>query len=833
MPPDAARIEARRGFGNTTRIVESSRAVWISVWLETFAQDLRLAARVIRRTPGLSATIAVSLALGIGANTAIFSVIDALMLRALPVSQPEQLVRIVNPGAPDFGFPVSQFEAFHALTGPFSGLSAVYQSDRSNIVVNGPGGGVEPGPLQVALVSGEYFETFGVRTVIGRALTSDDDAHRRPVAVISERYWKRRFDAAPDALNRALTLNNTTYEITGVAARNFSGDWIGKPVDVWIPLSAASDIVLERADRRPPWLRIVARLRPGVPIGQAQAAAQIAYLDSVRGMADLRPQIRESLLHKQVQLEPAAKGFSPQRQAFARTFAILIAGAGLVLLIACGNVATLLLARSAARSREMGIRIALGAGKLRIARQQLTEVLALASIGGVLGFIAATWTTRALASFLASGLVPFSLDLDPDARVLAFAVALTLSAGALCGLAPLFGGPLIHAISAARSAVQSGGRFRAGKALVIAQVALSSGVLIAAGLFIRTLHNLKSQDLGFSREHLLLVWTSPEQAGQSGRVVATMFDSLPRRIAAIPGVISASASLVGPLEGTYADAAGPASPNLVATGFFETAGMRLLAGRDFNDHDTETSAPAGIVNQAMAHDLFGDDNPLGKHFVFRRTEVEIVGVVSDSKFNTVRDRNRRMFYIPYRQDSAHLFGLCVLVRTALQPSALAARIREEIRSFDRSLPIAKIDSVEDQIDQSLLQERLIATLSSLFGVLAVALACIGLYGVMSYTTARRTGEIGVRIALGATRADIAEVVLRDALMLVFAGLATGVPGTVAAARFLSAHLFGVSPADPITMSVAAPVMIVVALLAGLVPAARACAIRPAAALRHE
>lgn len=441
MPPDRARIEARRGFGNTTLMVESSRAVWIMVWLETFTQDLRLAARLIRRSPVSSTTIALSLALGTGANTAIFSVIDALMLRTLPVAHPEQLVRIVNPSAPNYGFPSSQFEAFHSLAGPFSGVSAVYQSDRSNVVVNGPGGGVEPGPLQVALVSGDYFAMLGVNTAIGRVLTSDDGAHHRPVAVISDRYWKPRFDATPGALNRTLTLNNTTYEIVGIAARNFSGDWIGKATDIWIPLSAASDVVLERADRKPPWLRIVARLKPGVSIGQAQAAAQIAYIESVRTLPNVRPQIRESLLHKQVQLEPAAKGFSPQRQTFARTFAIRIAGAGVVLLIACGNVATLLLARSAARGSETAIRLALGAGRARIARQQVTEALALASIGGVLGFIAAMWTARALASFLALGLVPFSLDLDPDARVLAFASALTLLAGVLCGLAPLFGAP--------------------------------------------------------------------------------------------------------------------------------------------------------------------------------------------------------------------------------------------------------------------------------------------------------------------------------------------------------------------------------------------------------
>jgi predicted permease len=854
-----AETNARRELGNKGLVKEITRDTWGWTSLERFWQDLRYGFRIMGRSPGFTAVAVLSLALGIGANTAIFSVIDALLLKSLPVRSPEQLVTLgydVEPGPGFFAYP--GFEKFRTLTQVFSDMTAVSQIDRSNVVIDGSGGGQDAGTVRIGLVSGTYFSTLGVNAAVGRTLDSADDRvpGGHPVAVIAYNYWERRFARSSDVVGRTFTLNGTSYSILGVTPAGFSGDWVGRPVDIWIPLAMQSQVMQERpnllANPNPPWLRIIARLRPNVSIKTALAAAQVVYPQTILIMRNLTPHMQEENLRARLKIEPSDKGFSPQRETFAPPLAILMTVVGLVLLIACANIANLLLARANARQKEIAVRLSLGAGRMRIVRQLLTESILLAMMGGALGLLFASWGARALLTMAAAGPISVYLDVHPDARVFGFTAALCLLTGALFGVAPAFRASrtsLTPALKAACGRSGPTGHFGLGKILVVSQVALSLLLLIGAGLFVRTLRNLKTQDVGFDREKVLLVWSAPSHVGYTGQRLAKLFESVQARLSALPGVVSASPSsfgLLGDTRGrspvkvqgyTYKpDEDSGVQWNLLSPGYFSTVGMRLQLGRDFTARDTETSPRVAIVNETMARYYFGGQNPVGKHFGIRRdtgSEIEIVGVVQDARYNTLRDKDLRMMYFPYRQDVAHIYDMALAVRTAGNSLGLPSRIRDELRSIDRSLPILKIDTMEEQLNDSLAQERLVAALSGFFGALAVLLACIGLYGVMSYTAVRRTNEIGIRLALGATRAGVRAMVLREVLLLVGIGIAIGVPATLATTHYISSLLFGVSAADPLTIVIAALLMTAVAALAGFLPALRASRVAPMVALRYE
>jgi predicted permease len=844
--------------------------MWGWTSLQRLAQDMRFALRLMGRSKGFTAVAILSLALGIGANTAMFSITDALMLRMLPVRNPEQLVILSETSDQNLlgaNFQYPAFRKFRDLTQVFSDVTAVCLLRRSNVIVNGPGGGLDPGTVGVGLVSGTYFSTLGASAAIGRTFTPDDD--RVPgghaVTVISYRYWERRFGLAPDVIGRTLTLNATTYTILGVTAPGFSGDWIGEPTSLWIPIAMQSQVMLERPglldNPNPPWVRVIARVKSGMTIAQAQAAAQVLNRQILRDLAGEHPtpEAMREIAKLRLNLDPAARGFSPQRTSFQQPLILLLTVVGLVLLIACANIANLLLARSTARQREIAVRLALGAGPGRILRQLLTESLLLATLGGALGMLVAVWGTNALLKILSTG--PFSpvgcaicgslyVDVHPDWRILAFTAALCMLTGLLFGLAPAVRASRLSLSPALKgNAAGSPGRFGLGKALVVSQVALSIVLLIGAGLFVRTLRNLKSQDMGFDRDHVLLIWTAPNHIGRQGAALGNFYETVQQRIASVPGVVSASPSAFG-LMGSD----GGGSPvrvlgyrprpdedrfvrwSLVAPRFFSTVGMRLELGRDFTERDTETAPRVAIVNDSFARHYFPDQNPIGKRFGMRRdtgNEIEIVGLVRDAKYNTTRDKNTKMIYIPFRQDLGHLYTMRLAVRTDHESPALTTRIRDELRSLDRNLPILGIESIEQQLNQSLAQERLIATLSGFFGAVALLLASMGLYGVMSYTVARRTNEIGIRLALGATRAGVLGMVLRESVWLAGLGIAIGVPATLAATRLISAMLFGVSASDPWTVGAAAVLLIVVAALASFVPARRASKVDPLMALRYE
>jgi predicted permease len=813
-------------------------------FLDTTMQDIRHGWRLLRKSPGFAAAAVLSLALGIGANTAVFSVIEALMLRALPVQNPEQLVRFTYPEE-DFGFSYPAFLEYRELGHVFSGVSAISVIDRSV--------GTQQEQVRVGLVSGSYFSTLGVNATIGRTLMPEDDRMPggHPLAVISHSYWQSHFAGSSDAVGRTLTLNGTSFTILGVASPGFSGDWVGRPTDLWIPLAMQAQAMPERPDLLtnpgPPWLRIVARLKSGATIEQAQAAVQTVYLQTIRDQQLDARQLRLALEAK-VGLEPAGRGFSPQRKAFAQPLAILMIVVGLVLLIACANVANLLLARSAARTRELAIRVAIGAGRIRLIRQLLTESLLLAALGGAFGLLLAAGGTSALARFAGSGVDAVQLDTRLDWRVLIFTAVLCLSTGILFGIVPARRAGRVSPVSVlgGRSA-GSDRRSGLSRTLVISQVALSLVLLTGAGLFLQTLRNLSGQDLGFDREHVLLVWTAPGQAGRSGQALVPFFAKLPGQIGALPEVRAASVSTNGLLNASYGSGpvlrvegyTGPepaAAWNVVAPRYFESVGMRLLLGRDFTGHDTEGAPHVAVVNKSMAYRLFGSGNPIGRRFGKGRESGypwEIVGVVNDAKDAAARDQGRMMFYVPYGQDVAHLRSMCLTVRTSGSPNSAAAQIREQLHSIDPNLPVLKIDTIEQQLDSQLVQDRLISAIAGFFGVLAVLLACLGLYGVMSYMVARRTNEIGVRMAMGATRGQVLTRVLQESLALVAAGILIGLPATIAAARLIANRLFGVGASDPATIGSAVLLLIAVAALAGLLPARRASKVDPMVALRYE
>jgi predicted permease len=868
MSPEEARYAAMRKFGNVTRVKEETREVWSFVWLEQLLQDIRFGLRMLRKSPGFAAVAILTLALGIGANTAIFSVMNALLLKTLPVQNPEQLV-IFDPifqghssnGLTSYGV----YERLRGLSAFFSGIAGIANVDRSNVTVNGLGGGANPEQVRVGLATGNYFETMGVNAVTGRTFGPEDDRvpGGHPVTVISHAYWERKFSLDPGIVGRTLRLNGTTYTILGVTARDFSGEWVGRPTDLWIPLTMVAQVMVEL----PPDLthgaamnvriQVLARLKPGAQVGQAQAAAKAIHQQFWRDIdgPNLSAQDLDRIAHTDVELLPAARGYSPRRRDLAQPLAIVAMMVGLVLLIACANFANLLLVRSATRHREISVRQAVGAGAARIVRQLLTESVLLAAIGGALGLVFAGWVTSALMKFAAAGPVRgvqpgMTLELHLDGRVLAFTSLLCLLTGILFGLAPALrtAKASISPTLSERSASALGASGRLGRVLVISQVAASLLLLIVAGLFVQTVSNLKSQDLGFDRARVLLLWIAPGQTGRWGAANASLYQKVEERISSLPGVLAVSPSVYGMLQGNLtpgtildvpgyvpgSDADARAQWSIVGRGFFDTLGLQLIAGRNFTEYDTTTAPPVAIINETMASHFFGHENPLGKHFQSWGVTKQIVGVVKDAKYESPREEGKRMFYLPYSQQLERLSQtICVAVRTEGPPASFALRIRQTLRDLDPNLPVLRTETIDDQLDELLVPERLMATLAGLFGALAALLACLGLYGVIAYGVSRRRNEIGVRMALGAQRGDVLGTVLKESLSLLIVGIAIGLPMTLGAARMISSRLFGVSAADPVTIVGASGLMLAVGTLAGLLPAYRASRLDPMVALRHE
>lgn len=847
------------------------------LWLERLGQDLRYTARVLRRSPAFTCVAILSLGIGIGANTAIFGIVDALLLKKLAVTDPDRLVLVdsnTRIGAIEFG-------RLRDLTSSFSSMSASWTIDRSNLTIDPRPGdvgivSVDDGQTRVGMVTADYFSTFGLN-LAGRTFTADEDHYPggATVAVISYDFWRRRFALTPDIIGRTFRLNGATYDIVGVTPARFSGEWVGLPTDLWVPFALASTVMPEvpgGPERFP--RRVIARLQPGVTAAQAKATTESLYRQILTEQAGPRATTAslDAIAQTRIALESAARGYSPQRVAFGQPLAILAAAVAVLLLTACANLANLLLARAAARQREILVRLAIGANRGRLVQQMLTESLVLSAAGGAAGLLIALWAGQVLATMVASAPVSLAgqgtglvLDVHIDLRILFFVAAVSAIATLLFGLMPALSASrarLSGSLTDASSRVVGVERFGPKTLLVTAQIALSLLLLVGAGLFVRTLSNLRTADLGVERQHELLVWAVPGQTGRQDDAMADLWHAVQLRLAALPGVISIGASNQAVLRGVDLQPGQGAYPMLVegeppkmataagfrtfaTPGFFDALGVPIIAGRDFTERDTDKSPPVVILNESMARFYFGDSNPVGRMVRFAGPTgplTEIVGVTRDFVRGTPRGTVGVEFatYFPYRDREALNRGaqsrlriMLIAIRAAVPPLTLVDRVRRELRAIDAELPVLRINTIDQQLDDVLAQDRLIAVLSGAFALMAVALACLGLFGLISYAVARRTNEIGVRLALGATPRQIVGMILAESGRLVALGLTVGVGVAIALVKLVSARLYGVSGSDPGTFAAASALLILVAAVAALIPARRAARVDPMVALRTE
>ena len=879
---EEARRRARLDLEGIEQTKEKCRDARRVNWVQDFVQDLRFGLRMLRKAPGFTVVALLILAVGIGANTAIFSVLNSVMLQSIPVRHPEQLVvlrwsahrRPENLGTSSYGdclwvpgaiqscsFSYPMYRAVLADTGAFSSVLAMAGADQLDLSGNGA-----TSIVGGELVSGNYFETLGVSSVLGRTIQpSDDRSGAPPVIVLSYRYWQRAFGGAADAIGRTVRLNGAPFTIAGVIDPQFTRLTPGKSHDLWIPLSQAESLNPTRNgqgrqvekdggrhvdDATNWWLAIIGRLKPELSLAQAQAATNLVFRNELLHGAN--PLFKDAD-DPQVELSPAQKGLVGFRQFYDEPIYILSAAVGIILVIVCANLAALLLARATAREKEMAVRLALGAGKGRILQQLLTESLLLSFAGAALGILFADWSAQALAAFISrNAYSTLFIDTRPDARVLAFAVVIAMLTGILFGLAPAFRGSRINVGPALKdssgssvgAAKATGHRIGLGSCLVITQVALSVVVLVGAGLLVRTLANLRNVNPGFDTHNVLLFGINPTLAGYKVDRIQGLYRELQARLASVPGVISASYSSDTLLnnglwtsgvhiEGRPKDLTVETDMLAVGPEFFETMRLPLVKGRTFSESDLQSQRAVAVVNQAFARRFLAGKNPLGLHLggttpSGNQVEREIVGIVGDARYDSLRKNVEPTAYVPLQEGAAHF-----AIRTSTRPEALIPTVRQVVTSLDDNLPLFDIRTQTATIDRLLFNERLVALLSSVFGTLALFLACLGLYGLLSYEVGRRTREIGIRTALGAQPREIFRLVLGQGLTLSGIGAMIGVAVAVGFTRYLDSLLYGVGATDPLTFVTIAFVLFAVALIACYVPARRAMRVDPMVALRYE
>ncbi len=835
--------------------------------METFWQDLRYGARVLIRNPGFTVVAVLTLALGLGANTAIFSLTDQILLRLLPVDKPEELVVLRSPGpkngrvwadgdgAASFTYPL--YKELRDKNNVFAGLLSRFAVSLS---VAGEG------PTERAngeLVSGNYFDVLGVRPAMGRVFTEDDDRvpGGHPLIVLSHGYWTRHFGADSGILNKTLVVNGISMTVVGVARAGFNGVQVGQTPDMFIPITMKAQMTPNwdgLNDHRDYWLAIIGRLKPGLSRERAEAAVTPVYSQIIEEelplLGNLSTESQQRFRDKKLLLDSGSRGRPILQRDAKEPLLVLMGMVGLVLLIACANVANLLMARGAARQREIAIRMAVGAGRLRLVRQFLVESLTLSVIGGGVGLLVASWTISLLVGAIPESTGAVGLSASLDLRLLVFTIGLSVVTGLLFGLLPAMKATRLNLEATLReqgSSVSGGlGQVRFRKGLVVSQVVLTTMLLVGAGLFARSLNNLKQLDLGLRPENLIAFSIAPELNGYTPQRTIAFFDQLHQDLGTQPGVESVSESLMAAftdsnsssnitVEGYNAQESEDMNvgQNYIGSGYFSTMGIPLVQGREFGASDTATSPKVAIINEAMSRRYFAGRDPIGSRFTFGagdrvRPDIDIVGVVKDSKHATVRDKVGPFVYLPYSQLKT-LGNITFYVKTKQDVGAMATGLRREVQRMDANLPVFDLKTLERQIDESLFADKFLTFLSMCFALLAALLASLGLYGVMAYTVTRRTREIGIRMALGATRGVVSWLILREVVLLALIGLVVGLPAAFGLGRLTESLLFGVKASDPLVFIGAGLLLTVATLLGGYLPARKAAGIDPLLALRCE
>ena len=872
ITPECARAEARRRFGNAGLKHEESQEIWMTRFWPEFRQDIRYGWRTMTANKAFSALALLSLALGIGANTTIYSFMESILLRSLPVADAESLVvlnwhsrppqegskewvhvihgvqGILWPG--DKGamvsgmFPYGAFETLRQENPVFSTLFGYFNGHTLNLAVRG-----QAASASAEYVTGEYFRGLAVSPAAGRLIDSEDDRPgAAPVAVISFATSQRRFGGPPNAIGQSILVDNIPFSVIGVAPPEFFGVDPAAAPDLYLPLHTNLLVDGTKAARMYGdgnfyWIEMMGRLRPGVSMAQAQAALAPRFHQWVAATA--RTDGERAKLPA-LTLNPGAAGLGSLRRQYSKPLYVLLTMVGLILAIACANIANLLLARAAARCREMAVRLSLGAGRFRVVRQLLTESVMLASLGGALGVLFAVWGVRSLTFLLSHGQENFTLHAELNWNVLGVTAALSLVCGLLFGLAPAMQATRPDVMPALKNGRGGGPRRRTLQVLVVAQIAISFLILVAAGLFVRTLNKLHSVQLGYARENILLFSLNARQAGHRDPEIATFYTDLRKRFESIPGVSSATlshASIINAdragvtyrgtmkigavtIEGASVMAAGPR--------FLTTMQIPILAGREIDDRDQPGGMPVAVISERLARTYFGKEKPVGRRITFldEKRDLEIVGVSANLRYGGLKEEGSPMtVFVAASQISPS--GMTYALRTAGDPLRYVKSVHEIVREADSHIPVTNVVTQAAEIDRTISQEVTFAKLCTVFAVLALLIACVGVYGTMSYSVARQVGEIGIRMALGAQPGAVVWMVLRRVLLLAAVGLAISLPAALIASRFGKSFLFETQPNDPGTLALAGVVLLSATILAGYAPARRASRIDPLAALRHE
>jgi putative ABC transport system permease protein len=868
MLPEVAQRAARIRLGGLTQLKETNRELRGLPLLETFFQDCRYTFRMLRKSPGFTAVAVLTLALGIGANTAIFSLIDTVMLRMLPVQKPEELAMVAmrHPHAPnesDSGFSYPVYQQIRDRQDVFSGIAASSLS-RFDLAQGGASQYIKG-----LFVSGNFFNTLGISPAVGRLLSPSDDSRGcSGEAVLSYAFWQEHYGGQQSAIGGTISLDRHPFQIIGVSPPSFFGVTVGNHFDVAVPICAEAIVTLtgepdgqaflDRPSAQ--WLGVMGRMKPGVLLERVNAGLQTISpgIFAATLSKDWKPDWQKDFLASTLFATPAGAGSSDLRE-YGQPLKILMVVVGLVLLVACANIASLMLARASARRKEIAIRMALGASRPRLIRQLLTECIILSSLGALLGILFAWWGCTLMVRFISTSQYHVFLQLSPDGRILGFTAAITVLTGLLFGLLPALRSTRVS-LTAAMKGGQSNeshsrSHFRPGRWIVASQIAMSLVLLVVAGLFLRSFNNLMKLDLGFDRTNVLVIETSDQNLKVPREQRSMLYRQILDRLNSLPGAISAGESFITPISGEewgldfyLENGQGPkgddanAAMNFVSPGFFTTLHSPLIAGRDFNEHDTAGSPHVVVINQTMARKFFPNVQPIGQYlltddFMNNHRErmappMQVIGIVKDSKYRSLRENTASILYIPIAQaellDDPRIFE----IRTAAQPSSLAKSAEEAITGLNKNLSL-NFFTLESQVEDSLQPDRLLTILSGFFGGLAMLLALIGLYGTLAYMVAQRRKELGIRMALGAGKSSILNLIMRDVSILLLAGLAAGVVVSFWATRLTQKMLFNLDTHDPKTILFAIGVLAAAALFSGYLPARRATRIDPMLALRDD